>query len=276
MLHFVLIYNFQSIFPGWFISSKISFIVIHLKNNEMNLHFELTRAHNELTNLQRSKQREVNKIDERRIEKSSIPRFDTREGIPATVVLSSVENSSSFFLFLSLSLQRNVQWSSTIRPLMSRFSSFRVRTPNERFFPLLRHDTRLCRRKTIMYRHNKLFLPSSSCKPSFPPRLDLFSAFHFLCIANRKRKRKRGEIFDEEKEKVDERGVDEGSKEIVRRKLNVGITRRFCYLWSSISSRLPALKFRENKETTPSIFGSMASWKYELGIRNMDGDRFEK
>lgn len=170
-----------------------------------------------------------------------------------------------FFLSfsLSLSLQRNVQWSSTTRPLMSRFSSFRVRTPNERFFPLLRHDTRLCRRKTIMYRHNKLFLPSSSCKPSFPPRLDLFSALHFLCIANRKRKRKRGEIFDEEKEKVDERGVDEGSKEIVRRKLNVGITRRFCYLWSSISSRLPALKFRENKETTPSIFdGFLEVWAW--------------
>lgn len=37
------------------------------------------------------------------------------------------------------------------------------------------------------------------------PRLDLFSAFHFLCIANRKRRRRsrRGEIFDEEKEKVE-------------------------------------------------------------------------
>lgn len=79
----------------------------------------------------------------------------------------------------------------------------------------------------------------------------------------REEEERRGEIFDEEEEKVDE-GMEEGSRGNCREKKIERRDNANDYLWFSISGRLPALKFRGNKETT--IFGSMASWKYELGI----------
>lgn len=59
-------------------------------------------------------------------------------------------------------------------------SSFLVRPPNECFSTL--YPTRLCHRKVIMCRHNKLFLPS--CTLVSRP-VGLFSAFHFLCTARK-------------------------------------------------------------------------------------------
>lgn len=209
----------------WFIFSKISFVVIHLNSARVNACTQIDKPPNNV----RSKEKWI------RSTTTSSPKIvpflalvhAKRRGIPRH--LSSVENAT-FIFFLSFP-QRNVQWSSTTRPLMSRFSSFRVRTPNERFFPLLRHDTRLCRRKTIMYRHNKLFLPSSSCKPSFPgpPRLDLFSAFHFLCIANGKRKRGEERFLTKKRRRWTKEWRKDRGEIVVRRKLNDGITLTIIY-----------------------------------------------
>lgn len=209
----------------WFIFSKISFVVIYLNSARVNACTQIDKPPNNV----RSKEKWI------RSTTTSSPKIvpflalvhAKRRGIPRH--LSSVENAT-FIFFLSFP-QRNVQWSSTTRPLMSRFSSFRVRTPNERFFPLLRHDTRLCRRKTIMYRHNKLFLPSSSCKPSFPgpPRLDLFSAFHFLCIANGKRKRGEERFLTKKRRRWTNEWRKDRGEIVVRRKLNDGITLTIIY-----------------------------------------------
>lgn len=110
----------------------------------------------------------------RRIEKSFhslLRRHAKRRGIPASCrSLERGKCSSSLFLF-PLSLPSNAT-SNGPRPAVLWCPVFRlsvfVRLTSAFPPPLLRHDTRLCRRKTIMYRHNKLFLPSCSCKPSFP------------------------------------------------------------------------------------------------------------
>lgn len=146
----------------------------------MNLPFlqflELTRAHNELTNPRTTTRNEKEKSIDDDVESKnrSIPCFDdTRkeEGSPRHVVLSSVENVH-LLSFFSLSLSPANATSNGPRPAVLWCPVFRlsvfVRLTSAFPPPLLRHDTRLCRRKTIMYRHNKLFLPSCSCKPSFP------------------------------------------------------------------------------------------------------------
>lgn len=112
----------------WFIFSKISFVVIHLNSARVNACTQIDKPPNNV----RSKEKWI------RSTTTSSPKIvpflalvhAKRRGIPRH--LSSVENAT-FIFFLSFP-QRNVQWSSTTRPLMSRFSSFRVRTPNERFF----------------------------------------------------------------------------------------------------------------------------------------------
>lgn len=82
-----------------------------------------------------------------------------------------------------------------------------------------------------MYRHNKLFLPSSSCKPSFPgpPRLDLFSAFHFLCIANGKRKRGEERFLTKKRRRWTKEWRKDRGEIVVRRKLNDRITLTIIY-----------------------------------------------
>lgn len=208
----------------WFIFSKISFVVIHLNSARVNACTQIDKPPNNV----RSKEKWI------RSTTTSSPKIvpflalvhAKRRGIPRH--LSSVENAT-FIFFLSFP-QRNVQWSSTVLwcPVF-RLSVF-VRLTSA-FFPLLRHDTRLCRRKTIMYRHNKLFLPSSSCKPSFPgpPRLDLFSAFHFLCIANGKRKRGEERLLTKKRRRWTKEWRKDRGEIVVRRKLNDGITLTIIY-----------------------------------------------
>lgn len=169
--------------------------------------------------------------------------------------------SSSFFLFpnaTSNGPRPPVLWCPVFR-----LSVF-VRLTSA-FFPLLRHDTRLCRRKTIMYRHNKLFLPSSSCKPSFPgpPRLDLFSAFHFLCIANGKRKRGEERFLTKKRRRWTNEWRKDRGEIVVRRKLNDGITLTIIYDFLSAVDFL-LWNFEEIKRQRFSV--RWLRWKYELGI----------
>lgn len=173
----------------------------------------------------------MNKIDnDVDFKNRSIPCFGTREKERNPRAISrawKMPRSSSFFLFpnaTSNGPRPPVLWCPVFR-----LSVF-VRLTSA-FFPLLRHDTRLCRRKTIMYRHNKLFLPSSSCKPSFPgpPRLDLFSAFHFLCIANGKRKRGEERLLTKKRRRWTKEWRKDRGEIVVRRKLNDGITLTIIY-----------------------------------------------
>lgn len=211
----------------WFIFSKISFVVIHLNSARVNACTQIDKPPNNV----RSKEKWI------RSTTTSSPKIvpflalvhAKRRGIPAP----SLERGKCHVHLLSFFLFPNATSNGPRPPVLwcpvFRLSVF-VRLTSA-FFPLLRHDTRLCRRKTIMYRHNKLFLPSSSCKPSFPgpPRLDLFSAFHFLCIANGKRKRGEERFLTKKRRRWTKEWRKDRGEIVVRRKLNDGITLTIIY-----------------------------------------------